>query len=989
MVARPGEYRANCNAGELAPEVHGRTDLQQFYAGMAEMTNVEPVPQGGFRLMPRTRKLGRIRTKLAEIAPDAAANNSGVFAAPGTLAQIEFNEPQAIAAVRAVEFFSGEISGVAAGPVTFDSNGSDLGHGGLVITFRQTISAAALAFGGSGVTVKFRAATSENFQVNAAYIGHAAAPGSYAFEATPAQIFFNGGNAGFNIGAGTAVTSDEIAGFIVDGDKDLVISFQAVIVDASDQIRRATTLAGWQAYYKFGSDAATVAATGYAADGFAVAAVEQIELTAFAFVGPNALQLEYQAPDEEWHSFGKPFRISTTERSKFVALPPGEPVTAIALRCQFLLTPKDPTEIAISRIEAFAESGEYSDVRLRPFTFADDQTYVFVLTEKHADIYRDGVFVAGTDTPLLDQQIKGLDHSQRFDAMHLFHEDAETWQIFRDGADDEWRAQPVPFEAVPKVDLGGNYEHTPDEWMVYLRQSGLSHLGGVVVAVTVNGEETEGVEITGADNTARANNFAAALKTALEALPSVGEGVSVSVAGAWSNSTGSVKIAFTGEANDGHVFIVAAQVVSHTQAAATVGHTQIGKRGGEAIMSGSRGWPACGLFYNDRFLTAGFKARKSALLASATADYYNLNVDIAAATGAILLNLDTDGAERIQRLARSKHLVIFTSDAEYYVSDRALSRNSTPNIVECSRNGSAPTVPVGSNEGELLYISKNRSVAFAARYSDLAQSYESEPISLVASHLVDRINDAAVQRPESENDAARWWLVRDDGAMAAAILVRNQDIYGFVRWRTDGTVLAVCVDGANVPHIVVERMVDGEPVRFLERLERDLIFDCATEIDLAPANTTVTGLADYEGAEVWVLADGFIDGPYTVENGTIELAVEAGHVVVGRWTPPRARTLPVPRQVAERVVLERPVRVHTVRGDLIDTTSIAIGANGEAPEDVTLYHAGDAVDQPPAPFTGPIEVTGLVGWTPTGQVEITQIRPGWLQVRNFTIEARV
>jgi hypothetical protein len=50
MVARPGTYQASNNAGELAPEEHGRTDLKQFYAGLATALNIEPVPQGGSKL---------------------------------------------------------------------------------------------------------------------------------------------------------------------------------------------------------------------------------------------------------------------------------------------------------------------------------------------------------------------------------------------------------------------------------------------------------------------------------------------------------------------------------------------------------------------------------------------------------------------------------------------------------------------------------------------------------------------------------------------------------------------------------------------------------------------------------------------------------------------------------------------------------------------------------------------------------------------------
>jgi hypothetical protein len=93
--------------------------------------------------------------------------------------------------------------------------------------------------------------------------------------------------------------------------------------------------------------------------------------------------------------------------------------------------------------------------------------------------------------------------------------------------------------------------------------------------------------------------------------------------------------------------------------------------------------------------------------------------------------------------------------------------------------------------------------------------------------------------------------------------------------------------------------------------------------------------------------------------------------------------------VAERTVLRRPKRVHTVKLDVIDTTSVAIGANGHAARDQTLYFAGDATDAPVAPYTGRVSATGLRGFSDDGIVEITQTRPGALQWRGITVEARI
>ena len=815
MVARPGAYQSYFTAGELAPETHGQFGLKSFYSAAGELTNVEPVAQGGFRLMARSRKLGRIRRQLSDLATSQETDSSGAFAGPGTVFEIRFAAAQPVSVVA-------------------------------------------------------------------------------------------------------------VSGFSSDHTDDL----------------------------------------------------------------EDALQIEWDN-GSSWSAFGPAMRLTPSARNQMRALEPGAPVSAVGIRVRLATTPPASIDITVTSLTARSEGAEYTSERTRPFTFDDNETYTYVLSERHVDIYKDGVLTGAAETEFLAAEVDNVIAEQRFDTLLLFHPARRSRRILRDGSDAEWPWDDVPFTDVPQVDLGGAYVNITDIWSVYVQHPTGGRYGRVVT-VTIDGEETEGVTVvdTGGDDDADIDAFCASLAVAIEALPSVAAGIACTRDAVTATFFRFV-IQFTGTGNEGGGRSLAAAVVSHADSAATVAHSQIGELGGEDLISDTRGWAACARFYQDRLWTGGFAAKKGALLASATGDYFNLNIEIASDTGAILANLDTEGAERLQRIERSRHLVLFTSDAEYFVSDRTIGRNTPLNIVEASRNGSAPQVPVVSSEGELYYISKNRSVAYAALYSDISQAYDSQPMSLLASHLVDGIVDAALQRPETESDAARYFLPREDGAMAVGILIRNQDVTGFVRWTTDGAVKSVCVDGANVPYLIVERQVDGEGVRFYERLEQNLLVDCATDIVNAPAATTVAGLGDYEGAEVWAIADGVPLGPFTVTGEQITLQDPAANVTVGRWTPPRMMPLPIPRLVAERTVLARPIRVHTVKADVIATTSIAIAGNGGPVNDVPLYFAGLSDQDIVEPFTGELSVGGLSGYTATGEVLVTQVRPGTLQVRDMTREAKL
>ena len=73
-------------------------------------------------------------------------------------------------------------------------------------------------------------------------------------------------------------------------------------------------------------------------------------------------------------------------------------------------------------------------------------------------------------------------------------------------------------------------------------------------------------------------------------------------------------------------------------------------------------------------------------------------------------------------------------------------------------------------------------------------------------------------------------------------------------------------------------------------------------------------------------ADGFVLGPFTVSAGAIDLGDSYTAVLVGRWQAPRFETMPQVFVTPGDDVIFRPGRIHTVEANIMDTTSIAIGA---------------------------------------------------------------
>lgn len=808
MVARPGQYQASLNSGELAPNVWGRSDIKQFYSGASLMVNAEPVPQGGFDGLPGTRQAGRVRGPLTGIAIVEANYNLGPHNAPGTIVQWRFGE---------------------------------------------------------------------------------------------------------------------------------------AVLDAVD----------------LGSLTATITVAGL-------------------------LRLEASLDGLVWVPFGAAFSANATARTRRIAVAPGAGVRAQYVRLRLFAAPPGAVTFGLTSAAHWRESAPLPpQARSFEHTYSVEDAFTIDLTAGHADIWKGDIFVAAVATPVTDAMLPTLGREQRLDTMLLFHVDLPPHRIMRRDSDTDWSSDPVPFENIPLFDYGGSYGNVvTDVWTITISFSG--DPSGLLLECNVNGEDTAGVFLaSGPDWTA----FATDLQDKLEDLPSVSTGVTVT-AGTPTATYQTLVIVFGG-GNNGQRFALVPRITNVTTAAAIASHNAFGDPGGEPIMSTQRGWPATGAFWQDRLYVAGLKSQTGAIDGSVTGEYYDLNAKIENVAGGVLFRIGTRGAERIAFVAESKHMVLFTNEAEYFVSDRAILRGTAPNTVQSSRNGIAPSIRPVENENSLLYVGRSRSIIYAATYSDVSQSYESEPVSLLAPHLIRGVQRAALQRSSESTDAARFWIVREDGLGVVGVMIRNQEVTAFVRFVTDGALREVCVDGANVPYLLVERRVGNQGYLFRERATDEAILHQERVFSFVDPVTSLSGLSDYEGCEIWAFLDGYAHGPFTVAGGTIALPYEAREIVVGRWVAPDVRTLPLPRLVGERTVLQRPVRVHTVRAHLLGATSLAIGANGRPPRDVPLLRGGQVSDQPIQPYHGPVEANGLMGWTDEGIVSFTQLRPGRFRVRDVTLEARV
>jgi hypothetical protein len=659
-----------------------------------------------------------------------------------------------------------------------------------------------------------------------------------------------------------------------------------------------------------------------------------------------------------------------------VVAPPSEMVTINQL--QFWSQPYGTGAGAVS-----------TGVRVRPFDYTVGSSYDVVFTDGTATIYFNGTVVGYVATPYAGAVIAQLNVKQKLDTMLVFHQNYAPLRIMRQGADTEWNWDLVPFTNVPLADYGLIYANGKaaawDMQFFGFEQSSTSYpmpTGGAHFTLTVNNLITGNILYPyPADYPTLINN----IKSALTALGNIQPGFNV-LNVSLPNTT-IIRIEFDGTGNAGDSWAVSGKGVDKGDTAITANHAVIGKLGGEAIMSTTRGWPACGGFYAQRLLIGGFQGKPNYVTVSVLDDFFNFDTTLLGAEAALVLPLDTQGDEQVLDIHVGRNLMFLSNDAEYWMLDHSFDATVVPQIIFASRNGLAQGVWPVENEARTIYVHRNRGRFFEYAYSYPDQNYISTDISVQSASLVENIVDNALRKATSTTDTNTLFAVKGDGTILGLTLLRGQDVTAFARgvFQTD-QVLSVDVNGNFDVNICTQRMVGGLPVQFLETIDATGYLDQAETHTLTPAGTLVTGLTDLEGGSVWALADGYWQGPFTVTGGKITLNFTATNVSVGRWTPPDAKTLPQPRDVAPRTVVRRPARVHTVRCTVVDTTSIAIGANDQPAWNIDLARFGGPVDTPMAPYTGEVVVEGILGYSRDAIVEITQMKPGALTVTGVVVE---
>lgn len=289
--------------------------------------------------------------------------------------------------------------------------------------------------------------------------------------------------------------------------------------------------------------------------------------------------------------------------------------------------------------------------------------------------------------------------------------------------------------------------------------------------------------------------------------------------------------------------------------------------------SGAGNYAGSVALHDQRRVFARTTNKPDTVFMSQTSNYKNMNVSVPAKdTDALQFTIASEQVNAIKYLMSLNDLIAFTGSAEWMLASQSNAplSPSTVGAVKQSGRGIGPVKPLLIGNTALFVQSRGKKIR-DFKYSIEADGYDGNDISILSSHLFKKTRDvdkriknwAYQQEPDS-----LVWIVHNDGSFTSLTYQREHEVWGFSRHETDGKMIDVCSmpeGDKDVIYFIVERIVNGIPRRFIERMdardpdEDDLEYSFYVDSGIQfeeNISDTFYGLEHLSGKTVTVLADG-------------------------------------------------------------------------------------------------------------------------------------
>ena len=240
---------------------------------------------------------------------------------------------------------------------------------------------------------------------------------------------------------------------------------------------------------------------------------------------------------------------------------------------------------------------------------------------------------------------------------------------------------------------------------------------------------------------------------------------------------------------------------------------------------------------------------------------------------AITATIASQQVNEIRHFVALADLIILTSGAEWKFSGvDGLITPASIQIEPQTYYGATQLPPITA--GDVVLFMQSGQTVRDLSYKFELDTYAGNDISILARHLFDEnlfVDWAYAQAPHSNV-----WVVRDDGIIVALTYVREQKIYGWSRHTTKGlfkSVASIQEGDEDVMYAVVERTVGTRTRKYIERQHHHLLADIqdAFYVDSGKSLDNPITITGYTQANPVVVttgsAHGFSNGDTVDING--------------------------------------------------------------------------------------------------------------------------
>lgn len=241
-----------------------------------------------------------------------------------------------------------------------------------------------------------------------------------------------------------------------------------------------------------------------------------------------------------------------------------------------------------------------------------------------------------------------------------------------------------------------------------------------------------------------------------------------------------------------------------------------------SVFGSTDNYPATVTYYQQRLAFANTNNEPEKIFLSRSGDFKNFTIrNPLQDDDAITLTIAGRQVNEVRHMFDLNALLVLTIGGEWTIQG-ASSEVITPtdiNTRQYSYNGSSSLSPIVAN-GNALYVQARGSIVRDLGFDFEVDGYRGNDLTIISNHLFDghTLVDWAYQKtPQSIV-----WAVRDDGVLLGLTYVQEQQLVAWHRHDFDGgkveSVAVVPESDEDILYLVIKRTINNREVRYVERM---------------------------------------------------------------------------------------------------------------------------------------------------------------------------